>query len=159
MTKFVRLTMSFAAFLFLLSSCSSDDSSDPPSESELVAGTYTLVELNIDPPQDINEDGNTTSNVLSELPCATGSLTINDDATWSWTFVEVNVTTITGGLFEISCTPNTFTSSGTWQVQNNLLTLFDGVNSVFFTVGTDRLTSTTGDSLPDFRSTVYEKQQ
>lgn len=154
MRKYFRITVHYMALFFLLSSCSTGDSTE---ENELAIGTYTLVEININPAQDINEDGNTTSNVLTELPCATGILKLNEDATWTWSFADLNVTPSTNGNFKISCTSNTFTSSGSWQVQNNLLTLFDGFNSALFTVGENRLTSTTGDDLPDFKNTVYER--
>ena len=158
MKKYLRITVPYMALFFLLPACSSDDSPSPPSESELAMGTYNLVEININPAQDINEDGNTTSNVLTQLPCATGSLTLNNDAMWTWSFVDINVTPIANGNFKISCTSNTFTSSGSWQVQNNLLTLFDGFNSALFTVNNNKLISTTGDDLPDFKNTVYELQ-
>lgn len=154
----MKKLLRFAVLFYLVSACSSDDSPDSPNESELLAGTYELVEININPAQDVNEDGTTTSNILTELPCATGTLILNSDGRWSWTFTEVRVTTITGGLFKFSCASNTLSNSGTWQVQNNLLTLFDGFNSVIFAVSEDRLTSTTGNDLPDFKSTVYEKQ-
>jgi len=158
MKEYLRITAHYMVLLFLSSACSSGDSSSSPEESELAIGTYTLVEISINPPQDINEDGNTTSNVLTELPCATGSLTLNNDATWTWSFADINVTPFINGNFKISCTSNTFTSSGSWQVQNNLLTLFDGFNSALFTVSNNKLTSTTGDDLPDFKNTVYERQ-
>ncbi len=158
MKKYLRIPVRYMALFFLLSACSSGDSPSPLSERELAMGTYTLVEININPAQDINEDGNTTSNVLTELPCATGSLTLTNDGMWTWSFVDINVTPIANGNFKISCTSNTFSSSGSWQVQNNLLTLFDGFNSALFTVSNKKLTSTTGDDLPDFKNTVYELQ-
>ena len=150
-------TIPFLILFFALSSCSSDDSTTEPNENEMAAGNYTLIAHNINPPQDINEDGNTTSNVLTELPCATGTLVLNANGNWTWTFVDVNVTTITGGLFKFNCASGSLSNSGTWQVQNNILTLFDGFNSVLFTVDENRLTNTTGKDLPDFESTVYEK--
>ena len=158
MNEYLRIIVHYMVLFFLLSACSSGDSSDSPEENDLAIGTYTLVEININPPQDINKNGNTTSNVLTELPCATGSLKLNEDATWTWSFANLNVTPSINGNFKISCTSNTFTSSGSWQAQNNLLTLFDGFNSALFIVGENRLTSTTGDDLPDFKNTVYERQ-
>ncbi len=140
------------------SSCSSDDNAPSNDEKEQAVGSYQLTALNITPAADVNGDGNTTSNVLTELPCATGNLTLNSDNTYSWTFVNVGVTFITGDLFNFSCS-NPLSNKGLWEVKNGLLTLSDGANTVLFSVGANGdLTNTIGDSLPGFNSNVYTKQ-
>ena len=144
--------------LFLILSCSSDDSHSQPSNSELAVGTYDLIEININPAQDINEDGTLDSNLLIEMPCAMGTLTLKNDATWAWSYVDVNVISITNGLFKFSCAANSLNSSGSWQVQNNQLTLSGGFEKIVFTVEDDQLTNTTGNDLPNFKSTVYQKR-
>ncbi|MGB5499648.1 MAG: hypothetical protein WBM77_12030 [Maribacter sp.] len=155
--KRIKLLMPLFTFLIILLSCSDDEPTATINELELAAGTYQLVELNINPAQDINNDGNTTTNVLSELTCASGTLTLNSDATWTWSFTEINVTSITGGLFNFSCPPELSSMTGSWQAQNDLLTLFDGANTYTFTKNEDRITNTINDDLPGFQSMVYEK--
>ena len=145
--------------IVLGSSCSSDDDSPTePTENEMASGTYQLVELGITPEQDIDGDGTSTSNALSELTCATGTLTLNADASFEWAFTSLAVTSITGGLFNIACTSNTITLSGTWQVQGNTLTLFEGVETTNFSINGDTLTNNSGGELPEFSAVVYEKQ-
>ena len=153
--KKIKLLMPIFTFLIVLLSCSKDEPTETINELDLAAGTYQLVELNINPAQDINDDGNTTTNVLSELSCASGTLTLKSDATWSWSFTEINVTSITGGLFKFSCPPELSAMSGSWKAQNSQLTLFDGANT--FTKNEDRIINTINDDLPGFQSMVYER--
>ncbi len=144
--------------LVFLISCSSDNGPAEVIPPDPIAGTWQLIELNISPPQDINGDGSTTSNILSDLDCVSGTLTFRSDKTWNLSFNGVNITTITGGLFNISCANFTSTGSGTWQLQNNQLTLFQGTTSIFYMLSGSRLTNSVGEDLPGFRSEVYEKQ-
>ena len=156
--KSIGYILSICSFIFLLGGCSDDDGEVVSNDDlTMASGIYNLVELNINPAQDINEDGNTTSNVLSELQCATGTLNLKADTTWSWSFLEVNVTSITGGLFRFTCAPETTTLAGSWMVQNGQITLFDGANSFTFTLNGDRITNTINDDLPGFISMVYER--
>ena len=124
----------------------------------MVSGTYQLVALNIVPEQDIDGDGVPTSNVLSELPCASGTLILNDDTSFEWAATSLAVTSITGGLFNIACLSNTVTRSGTWQLQGAMLMLFDGVQTTGFSISGTTLTDNSGSELPEFSAVVYEKQ-
>ncbi|MBT8185453.1 MAG: hypothetical protein KJN76_11485 [Eudoraea sp.] len=144
--------------LAFLVSCSSDDSPTGSSDEDAIIGTWDLVELNISPDQDINEDGTANSNILNELSCVSGTLTFREDHTWSLAFNGVNITSITGGLFFISCASFTSTGSGTWQLQNNQLTLFQGFTTIFYTLNDNKLTNIIGEDLPQFSSEVYQKQ-
>jgi len=156
--KSIRYILSICSFIFLLVGCSDDDGEVVSNDEMTIAsGIYNLVELNIDPAQDINEDGNTTSNVLSELQCAIGTLNLKADATWSWSFLAVNVTSITGGVFRFNCAPETTVLAGSWKVQNGQISLFDGANSFTFTINEDMITYTVNDDLPGFKSIVYER--
>ncbi len=147
------------AFLcFMLACCSKDNPSDNTPINSPVTGTWELTALIINPAQDIDNDGTTTTNILSELDCVTGTLTIKSDATWSSDFSGVNVTGITSGLFIISCSNNAQINSGTWQLKSNQLTLFRETTSTFFMLDGTTLTNTVGEDLPGFRSEVYEKQ-
>ncbi|WP_297792241.1 hypothetical protein [uncultured Eudoraea sp.] len=153
-----KVLVPLLAYIFIFQACSSDDNAAVDNPNDAVVGTWNLSELNINPPQDINEDGNTTSNILSELPCASGTLIINSDGTWSSTVVVIDITAITGGLFDIRCTNTSNTSSGVWQFQNSQLSLFEGTTVFLFSLNQDRLTSTTNENLPGFMSEVYVKQ-
>ncbi len=156
--KTIRYILSIFSFMLVLGGCSDDDgkvvSND---ELTMASGIYNLVELNINPALDINNDGNTTSNVLTELPCATGTLNLRDDGNWIWTTLELSVTSITGGTFRLACTSDTTTRSGSWNISNNQITLFDGATNFNFTKDADQLTIILGDDLPGFASMVFER--
>ena len=153
--KSAILLVIMSVFLF---SCGSDDNSGGNDEPAPVIGVWDLVELNVTPAQDIDEDGTANSNILVELNCVSGTLTINDVGTWSLTLNGVTVTTITGGLFNIRCDQAQSFNSGTWAFQNNQLTLFQGVDPIILTLDGDRLTNLVGETLPDFFSEVYQKR-
>ncbi len=144
--------------LTLLLSCSSDDTPEDSNNTDAIIGTWNLIELNISPDQDLDNDGTANSNLLTELACVSGTLTFREDNTWSIAFNGVNITSITGDLFDIRCSNFTSTGSGTWELQNNQLTLFQGFTTIFYTLNDNRLTNIIGQDLPDFRSEVYEKQ-
>lgn len=156
--KKIKVILPLLAFVFIFQACSSDDNAPVENNNDAVVGTWSLAELNINPPQDINMDGNTTSNILTELPCATGTLIINNDGTWSSTAVNLEITTITEGLFDIRCTNTSTTASGVWQLQNSQLSLFFNTTLFLYNLSGDRLTNTTNEDLPGFMSEVYEKQ-
>jgi len=156
--KTIRYILSIFSFILVLSGCSDDDGKVVANdELTMASGIYNLVELNINPALDINDDGNTTSNVLTELPCATGALNLRDDGNWIWTTLEMSVTSITGGTFHLSCTSDTTTRSGSWTISNNQVTLYDGATNFNFTKDADRLTIIVGDDLPGFESMVFER--
>lgn len=157
MKKFKFLLPLFA-FVFIFQACSSDDNAPVENNNDAVVGTWSLAELNINPPQDINGDENTTSNILTELPCATGTLIINNDGTWSSTVANIEITTITGGLYDIRCSGTSNTSSGVWQFQNSQLSLFLNTTLILYNLSGNKLTNTTNENLPGFMSEVYEKQ-
>lgn len=150
---FLLLIVACSALL----SCGSDDSADT-NEPAPVIGTWDLVELNITPAQDVDEDGTANTNLLDELNCISGTLTINEDNTWSLNLNGVTVTTITGGLFDISCNPAPGFNSGSWTFLNNRLTLFPGEGNIVLTLDNDRLTNLVGGTLPEFFSEVYQKR-
>ena len=145
---------------FIVMSCSSDDgggdTETPPTSP--VLGTWQLVALNINPQQDIDGDGTPTRNILTELPCATGTITITADG-WTSNTRNLSITAITNDLFIIDCADSSQSTSGDWLLQNNQLTLFQETSAVIFTLsGEDTLTNTSNEDLPGFVSEVYEKQ-
>lgn len=155
--KKIRIVLPLLLIL-LYWSCSSDDNGGGEQEPSPAVGTWQLVELNINPPQDIDMDGNPTGNILAELPCATGTIVIDEDGSWSSTIENLSITTITGGLFIINCSGTSSDSSGSWLLQGNQLTLFRGFSSVLFTLDGDTLTNASNEDLPGFQSEVYQRQ-
>ena len=153
--KQVLLLLLLVTFTF---SCSSDDSAPQEEEESPAVGTWRLTQLNINPPQDIDMDGTPTGNILDELACATGTITINQDGSWSSTIENLSITTITGGLFIINCSGTSTQSSGAWLLQGNQLTLFRDFTSVLFTLDGDTITNSSNEDLPGFQSEVYERQ-
>ncbi len=156
--KKIKIVLPLLALSLILLSCSSDDNGDPEPDMSAAVGTWVLTELNINPPQDIDMDGTPTDNILAELPCATGSIIIDEDGTWSSTIQNLSITTITGGLFIIDCAGNETQSSGAWLLQGNQLTLFRGFSSVLFTLEEDTITNSSNEDLPGFQSEVYQRQ-
>ncbi len=156
--KKIKIVLTLLTTTFLLLSCSSDDNNPPEENNSAAVGTWQLTELNINPPQDIDMDGTPTSNILTELPCATGTIVIDEDGTWSSTIENLSITTITGGLFIISCSGTSTQSSGQWLLQGNQLTLFRNFSSVLFTLQDDTITNNSNEDLPGFVSEVYQKQ-
>ena len=156
--KKIKVLIPFIACLVVLQACSSDDNAPVEENNDAVVGTWNLAELNINPPQDIDEDGTTTTNILTELPCATGTLIINSDGSWSSSVVNLDITAITGTLYDIRCTSTSSTASGVWQLQNSQLSLFFNNTLFLYNLSGNRLTNTTNEDLPGFMSEVYEKQ-
>ena len=156
--KRIRIFLPLLGIIFLLLSCSSDDNGDDEPEISPAVGTWNLFELNINPPQDIDMDGNPTDNILDELPCVTGSLTIREDGTWNSTIENLAITSVTGGLFFINCSGTASQRSGTWLLQGSQLTLFQGFGNLLFTLEEDTLILSSNEDLPGFRSEVYQRQ-
>ena len=154
------------AILFLsltLFACSDDDGgSETNPNRDLVVGTWNLSELTITPAQDINMDGTTTTNVLSEIECTiTGRITINNNNTWSFTGNDLIITTITGGLFIFQCSDTSRNEGGNWDIDGNVLRLADGTGAITlfsFNSSEETLTNIIGETLPGLQAEVYTKQ-
>ena len=147
--------------LVLTAACSSDDGNGGTNpDIALATGTWQLSELRISPAQDINEDGNTTDNVLEELTCVSGTLILRPDMTWSFSGNDVIITTITGGLFKFFCSDQIRTNSGEWGLSGSVLRLSDnaGILTDFqFSSSSMTLTNTLGGNLPELQAEVYSK--
>lgn len=144
-----------------LLACSGDDGSPAPNPNlDLVVGTWELSELRISPAQDIDDDGTPTNNVLDELACVEGTLTVRSDNTWSFGGTDVVITTITGALFKFSCALQARNSGGNWDLQGNTLRLADGTGNItLFTIDATAvtLTNSIGEQLPGLQAEVYTK--
>ena len=152
-------------FLFVLlicstyiTGCSSDDSDGDTMDNTAVLGTYTLTEVNISIPQDPNEDGTSSTNMVEELPCLTGELTVSADGTWNMTLVELSISTVTGDFYAVRCADDTAKDySGRFSFQNNQLTL-DALQFSTFSLNGDILTENINEELPGILNRKFEKQ-
>jgi len=151
------ISMAFVVFVFLCS-CSSDDGGGSTElQGEEFIGTWELTAINVSSAIDANNDGNTSTNLLDEVNCLQETLMI--DRTLMWTSNAVNVqliTSITGNLYNVSCTDSQATS-GNWGDDNGQLVLVGDTTRRFSFNGT-LLTETIGNDLPGIQSFVYEKQ-
>ena len=145
-----------------LLSCSDDDGgSEPDPNFDLVVGTWNLSELTISPAQDINEDGNTTTNILDELPCISARIVLSDNNTWSYSGNDVVINTITGGLFAFFCSDETRTAGGNWDIQGSLVRLADDRGNITlftFDSAENTLTNIIGEVLPGLQAEIYTKE-
>ncbi len=140
----------------LFISCSSDDGPSGPDPRDEAVGTYTLTALNVNPAQDVNEDGTASTNLLDEMICITGTLTLNADTSWNLNVIRINVTTITGGQFFIAC-GDADVSTGNWTISNGQVSLNGGFEPTIYTLSNNMLTRQIGEDLPGFQSAVFTK--
>ena len=153
----VQKWSTFFIILMVLFSCSSDDGGTPVvPESFLAIGAWDLTAVNINLSQDVNEDGTPSTNLIDELPCLSGLLTINSNNTWTARITDVSVTPVTGELYIIDC-GNTLSFSGNWSNTGNTLSL-NSSDFQDFTLSGDTLTENRGENLPGFLNFVYTKQ-
>lgn len=156
-----KLTSTLALVLGLaLCACSSDgdDSKEQLSEAQLnaIVGTWNLVEYNVTPPQDGNNDGTASGNLLEELDCLSGSLVLTNEFKWTRTLVQLGSAPITGGELGLFCA-STSTKSGSWAYLEGDIYLSEGTDGIYSLNGTS-LTFDIGETLPGIDSYVYEKQ-
>jgi len=157
--KKLKISAFIIVLLVLSISCSSDNEEDikiSQEQLDAITGTWNLIALNVNPPQDANNDGTSSENMVEELNCLTATLLLKEDFTWSSTKVGLFVTPITGDLFGISCTEEA-SDSGSWQFLNNKVVLSEDVEDIFELNG-NLLTINFNNDLPDFQSIVYQKQ-
>ncbi len=150
-----KIFLSILVVLITLS-CSSDDNAPETDDSALVIGTYSLAAVNVNPAQDQNDDGTASTNLLDEMVCITGTLTVNTDRSWRLNVVRINVSSITGGQFFFSC-GDPDNSSGTWTFNNNQLSLNGSFEPTIYLLNETTLTRQIGENLPGFQSVVFTK--
>ncbi len=147
----------FVFLTFIMISCSDDDGPAEESEISKASGTYVLTELNVNPAQDIDGDGTASTNLLNELPCISGTLSLRSNGTYGFNLTGIEVTAITNGQFFIDCAPAR-NSDSNWNIQNGLVTLFADVTTTPYSLVGDELSRTLGEDLPGIQSVVYVKQ-
>ena len=142
---------------FTIISCSNNDGNTAASEISKASGAYELIELNVNPSQDINGDGTVSSNLLDELSCISGTLSLRSNGTYGFNLIGIEVTTIANGQFFIDCAAER-NSDSSWNIQNGLVTLFADVTTTPYMLVDDSLTRTVSEDLPGIQSVVYLKQ-
>lgn len=157
--KFLKSIAIILPLFLFVTACKKDDAPVvDTSEKDNTVGVYSLTELTISPSQDINGDGNSTTDVLSELSCASGTMNLKSDNTYTWNFIGINVTSITGNLYAFSCNSDANNISGFWTVENGIVTLGVEGTPTTFSVNGSSITATINGDLPAFKTTVYTKQ-
>ena len=146
------------SLVLLFLSCSSDDS--PEGEQGVDArfvGTWELTEVNVSEAIDTNDDGTTTSNLMTEVDCLRDTLVLAENSTWNSTGVFPQlISPITGNLYNVDCS-GIINRSGNWVSSGNTLNLVGDIQAVLVLSG-DRLSLIIGDDLPGLQSLVYVKQ-
>ncbi|KQC29106.1 hypothetical protein AAY42_03750 [Flagellimonas eckloniae] len=145
-------------FVLLLFSCSIDDGEqgiDPPNFD--VIGLWDLVEVNVNPAQDINMDGTASTNLIDEMDCISGTLLIDGDLVWTYEQTDIAVSPITNNQYVVTCLESV-TATGTW-FSDEVEATFDG-NSVLTALQIDGelLVNQLGQDLPGIQSYVYERR-
>lgn len=154
--KHYKILLSLSLILFMFLSCSSDDGTDANQEVLPVVGVWNLTEANVSIPQDPNEDGTASSNMVDELPCLSGVLTIDASGVWSATLTRLIISPVTGDFYVVSCS-GTQEFSGRFSFQNSVLDLNSTSFSRLNLSGTT-LIETIGEDLPGVLGYTFEKQ-
>ncbi len=145
--------------LISLFGCNLDDGVDgiaPPNFA--VVGLWDLSEVVMNPPQDLNEDGISSTNLLDELDCLVGALLIDGDLQWSLEQTDLSITTITGGQFDIRCN-GTVTESGTWFSDETKVTFEGNPQFSALQIEDGKLVLNLNQDLPGFQKFVYTLRQ
>jgi hypothetical protein len=149
------LKISVFLFLGLVISCSDDDGSTTTDVN--LAGTWDLTEVNVSSAVDVDGDGSSSTNLLDEADCISGTLTIREDMTWSFQQSQFTVTTITNNQYAVQCS-GTVQGTGAWA-NNSTQVQFQGSTLLgILQINGDELVKTDGNDLPGIRSYVYVKR-
>ncbi|MCK0159566.1 hypothetical protein [Allomuricauda sp. F6463D] len=156
MKKIAAITLHICTILLLIS-CSEDNDDDNGFSSAELVGTWDLVEVNVNTGIDLDGDGSTSSNLLDEENCISGTLVLNDDSTYQFEESNFSLTSITNGLYVVQCTGSTL-ATGAWA-SNGMEVVFQG-STVLGTLqlNNNKIVKTTGDDLPGVASYVYERR-
>lgn len=147
---------SLSAALILLS-CSSDDGGSSEPQGLEFAGTWVLTQINLSAPIDVDNDGETSANLLEEADCLTDTLVLDSTFEWSSTEVVASlISPITGNLYNVTCSSQQ-SQNGNWGVSGANLFLVGSVNRTFLISG-DQLIENLDQDLPGIRTMVYTRQ-
>ncbi|TAI48800.1 hypothetical protein [Flagellimonas allohymeniacidonis] len=145
-------------FLLTILSCNVDDGVEDADPLNFdVIGLWDLVEVNINPGQDLNNDGTASSNLMNELDCISGTLLIDGDFVWTLEQTDLTITPITGDQFNIDCS-ETVIGTGTWFADQSAVGFGGNAALSFLTISGDRLFNQIGQDLPGIQSYVYQRR-
>lgn len=154
----MKLLSRFRSLMFLSAavlSCS-DDGGDSTPEVDL-AGTWDLTEVNVSSSVDVDGDGSSSTNLLDEADCISGTLTINSDMTWTFQQSQFTVTTITNNQYAVQCS-GTVQGTGAWA-SNSAQIQFQGSTLLgILQINGNELVKSENDDLPGIRSYVYVRR-
>ena len=149
-------------FLFVVSmlvfiACSDDDGGSTTTEVDIY-GTYDLQEVNVSTAVDVDGDGSSSTNLMDEVDCISGTLIIRENMTWQFEQTNFTVASITNNQYYVDCEGSSL-GTGAWAS--------DGVQIAFqgsallgtLQISNDRITKTEGEDLPGIKSYVYVKRQ
>lgn len=157
--KKIKVILPFLFVTFLMLSCGSDDSGGEVAADLQVIGIWDLSEVNISSAQDVNMDGTSSTNLMNELDCISGTILIDGDNVWTFEQTGISITTITGGQYFAQCSVNDVTGTGAWTANGNQITFQGSTTLGTLTLSGDRLTNLIDDDLPGIRSYVYVKRE
>ena len=155
--KILKAILPLLAVAVFLQGCSNDDSGGGNDVSAELVGTWQLTEVNVSEAIDTNDDGTTTTNLMTEVDCLEDTLILSADASWSSSGIfPANISPITGNLYNVSCS-NVLVRGGNWGFSGSSLFLSGDFQATFLYDGT-RLTLPIGNDLPGIQSLVYIRQ-
>ena len=157
--KNIKMLSLLIPILLLMVSCS-DDGDDGPSgfSNEELVGTWVLVEVNLSDKVDVDGDGKSSSNLMDEADCVSGSIVFNADTTYQFEQSGFTINSITNNQYHVDCY-GTDLATGAWASDgSNVAFQGSSILSSNFQVMGNRLIWNEAEELPGVASYVYEKQ-
>lgn len=152
----LKLSMLGLLGVFILS-CSSDDGNG--SENASIVGTWNITSFQTSQSYDLNDDGESSNDLVEELDCFTSVISFTDDGTFTFMSSDIDFTAQGENDFTIECNGSS-TLSGTYALDGNTLTTTDeeGTEEVSVTVTKDRLTAVIQDEDLGEATLIFERQ-
>ncbi len=137
------------AFVLVLFSCSKSDeaSSDAPPTVASVAGSYLLTQINVSKPQDFNNDGIKSTNIMLETNCYNQNiLLLKENKTYTLTDKGLNIefSGPNASVTTLSCFSDPLIS-GTWSLSGNTIKFIDGGQTRTLNIKNNTLIETISD--------------
>ncbi|MCR9263062.1 MAG: hypothetical protein NXH86_02835 [Flavobacteriaceae bacterium] len=156
MKNIYKTFLGIAAWILVLS-CSNDDGAATGAANLEVIGIWDLAQVNVSSAQDIDMDGTSSTNLMNELDCISGTLLIDGDMVWTFEQTGINITAITNGQFVAQCS-GSVAATGAWSSSGTEVVLQGSSLLGTLTIDGDQLTKDIGDDLPGIRSYVYVRR-
>jgi len=145
------------AALMLMFSCSNDDGGATDTANLEVIGIWDLAQVNVSSAQDIDMDGTSSTNLMNELDCISGTLLIDGDMVWTFEQTGINITAITNGQFVAQCS-GSVAATGAWSSSDTEVILQGSSLLGTLTISGDQLIKDIGNDLPGIQSYVYVRR-